>query len=192
MRHLHVLSAPLVGGRGLVRAAVAFIRRTPVDNGRTAIDPERYDAVVFDLDAVVQRTDGVRALPGTVELIVRLRYAGIEYAVTSVGLDCADILRAAGLEDVFQVRVDGVVAAERGLPGKPDPAMFLLAAHRLGVLPRRTVVIEDAPSGVVAGRAGGFGMVVAVDRAARRDELLAAGADVVVQDFNQLDIGQSG
>ena len=184
----HFLSATLIGGRGLIHGAADIVRRTGVADGRTAIDPERYDAVVFDLDTVVRRS---RAVPGTVELIDRLRDAGIEYAVISADPECLDILRAAGLEGVFRIRVDGVVAAERGLPAKPDPAMFLLAAHRLGVLPRRTVVVEDTAEGIVAGRAGGFGLVVAVDQSGHRHERLSAGADVVVADAAQLEIGHS-
>jgi beta-phosphoglucomutase-like phosphatase (HAD superfamily) len=96
------------------------------------------------------------------------------------------VLEAAHLLPRFPVVVDGVVAAEHGLPGKPRPDIFLEAARRLGVEPGRAVVVEDAISGVEAGRAGGFGLVVGVDRGAGADALLQAGADVVVPDLADL------
>jgi beta-phosphoglucomutase-like phosphatase (HAD superfamily) len=93
------------------------------------------------------------------------------------------VLEAAGLADRFEVVVDGQVAADAGLPGKPAPDTFLSAAGRLGVDPERAVVFEDAVSGVAAGHAGGFGLVVGVDRGVGADKLLDAGADRVVTDL---------
>jgi beta-phosphoglucomutase family hydrolase len=132
------------------------------------------------------RRDGVHAFPGTIALIDRLDAAGLSYAVTSASWNCAEVLTAAGLHDVFEVRVDGLVARELDLPGKPDPAVFLLAAHRLGVTPLRTVVVDDALAGVEAGRAGGFGLVIGVDRTGHADELFEHGADVVVSDLAEV------
>lgn len=132
------------------------------------------------------RTEGVRAWPGSVRLVDRLHAAKVGCAVISASRNCAEVLRAAGIEDRFPVRVDGVTAAELSLPGKPDPAVFLLAAHRLGVQPRRTVVVEDALAGVAAGRAGGFGLVLAVDRTGHPDALRAEGADAVVGDLDEV------
>jgi alpha,alpha-trehalase len=91
--------------------------------------------------------------------------------------------------DLFPVRVDGVEAARLGLPGKPSPAVFLEAARRLGAEPARAVVVEDAQAGVRAGRDGGFGLVIGVDRSGQAQALLSEGADVVVTDLGEVDVG---
>ncbi|MEO6989449.1 MAG: HAD-IA family hydrolase, partial [Aquihabitans sp.] len=98
------------------------------------------------------------------------------------------VLDAAGLLDTFDVLVDGVKARDLGLAGKPDPALFLEAASRLDVAPGRTAVVEDARSGVAAGRAGGFVAVIGVDRTGSPDQLWDAGADVVVDDLDELSV----
>ncbi|HZN71820.1 MAG TPA: HAD-IA family hydrolase, partial [Micromonosporaceae bacterium] len=134
------------------------------------------------------RRDGVRVFDGTVTLVRKLAVAGIGRAVISASRHCAEVLAVAGLTDLFEVRVDGVVAEELGLPGKPDPAVFLLAAHRLGVAPRRTVVVEDALAGVEAGRAGGFGLVIGVDRTGHAADLYEHGADRVVADLAEVTV----
>jgi alpha,alpha-trehalase len=121
--------------------------------------------------------------PTTLELIAALRSRGVRTAVVSSSRNCGAVLDAAGIRELFDAKVDGVDAAELGLPGKPDPAVFLDAARRLGVAPARTAVVEDAIAGVEAGRRGGFGLVVGVDRAGQADALAAAGADVVVRDL---------
>jgi HAD superfamily hydrolase (TIGR01509 family) len=97
-----------------------------------------------------------------------------------------DVLRVTGIEDLFEGRIDGLVARERGLPGKPAPDTFLAGARRIGVEPGQAAVFEDALAGVAAGRAGEFGFVVGVDRVGQADELQARGADVVVTDLAQL------
>ncbi|WP_051152805.1 trehalose-phosphatase [Nocardia niigatensis] len=130
--------------------------------------------------------DGVPAFDSTVALVRRLQTAGIGVAVFSASRNCADVLSAAGIGDLFTVRVDGIVAAELGLAGKPDPAMLLEAARRLGAEPERTVVVEDAEAGVAAGRAGGFGLVIGVDRGGHGDRLAERGADVVVADLDRV------
>jgi len=99
---------------------------------------------------------------------------------------CEQVLRAAGIAELLQARVDGRVAAELGLAGKPAPETFLAAARMLGASPARTVVIEDAIAGVRAARAGGFGLVVGVDREGNGDALRAHGADIVVADLAEL------
>jgi beta-phosphoglucomutase-like phosphatase (HAD superfamily) len=96
------------------------------------------------------------------------------------------VLRSAGIEDLLEERVDGVVAEELHLKGKPAPEMFLEGARRLGVAPARAAVFEDALVGVQAGRAGSFGVVVGVDRVGQREALLAHGADIVVDDLAEL------
>lgn len=131
--------------------------------------------------------DGIDPYPGTVALIDRLAAAGKPLAVVSSSRNAEQVLRAARLRDRFEAVVDGVVAAAEGLPGKPAPDTFLRAAELLGAAPERAVVFEDAASGVEAGRRGGFGLVVGVDRGAGRAALEAAGAHLIVEDLGELD-----
>ncbi|GAA0660238.1 beta-phosphoglucomutase family hydrolase [Streptomyces thermocarboxydovorans] len=132
------------------------------------------------------RSGGVEAYEGTLRYIDRVRSRGLRTAIVSASANCRDVLRSIGAEDLFDVRIDGVIAAERGLAGKPSPDTFLAAARELGVEPVRAAVFEDALSGMDAGRAGGFGYVVGVDRTGRRDALYAHGADRVVTDLAEL------
>ena len=132
---------------------------------------------------------GVRVFAGTVELLHRLRAGGVPVALVTASRNAEALLVAADLNGVFDVVVDGESAAEAGLPGKPDPATFLEAARLLGVAPGRAAVVEDAVAGVQAARRGGFGLVVGVDRSGHREALEAAGADLVVEDVSQLDLG---
>ncbi|MGY1938428.1 trehalose-phosphatase [Nocardia gipuzkoensis] len=130
--------------------------------------------------------EGVRVFESTVTLVRRLGEAGIRTGVFSASRHCAEVLTAAGVADLFTVRVDGIDAERLGLPGKPDPSMLLEAARRLGAEPDRTVVVEDAEAGVAAGRSGGFALIIGVDRHAGTDRLLAQGADIVVADLAQV------
>jgi HAD superfamily hydrolase (TIGR01509 family) len=130
--------------------------------------------------------EGVVVYEGSVRLLHQLRDDGVRLGVVSSSRNCAAVLTTAGLLDMFEARVDGVVAAERGLPGKPAPDTFLSAARDLGASPERAVVVEDAISGVQAGRAGGFGLVIGVDRDGDPDALRRNGADVVVTDLGDL------
>ncbi|MFJ9717359.1 HAD family hydrolase [Streptomyces sp. NPDC101213] len=132
------------------------------------------------------RADGVEAYASTLAYLRAARARGLRTAVVSSSANTRDVLRSIGAEDLFEVRVDGVVAAERGLPGKPHPDTFLAAARELGVAPGRAAVFEDALAGMDAGRAGHFGYVVGVDRVGQRDALYAHGADVVVKDLADL------
>ncbi len=136
-------------------------------------------------NAVLAR-DGVAGYPGSVALIDALRAKGVALAVVSSSQNAPAVLEAAGLADRFPVVVDGSVARDAGLPGKPAPDTFLEAARRLGVSKERSVVLEDAESGVAAGRAGDFGLVVGVDRGAGADVLRERGADRVVEDLAEL------
>lgn len=129
---------------------------------------------------------GVRRFESSVALVRGLRERGIRTAVVSSSRNCREVVERAGLTALFDERVDGVVLDEEGMPGKPDPAMFLEAARRLGVTPARTAVVEDAVSGVEAGRRGGFGLVVGVNRRDQADALRQHGADVVVKDLGEL------
>lgn len=134
------------------------------------------------------REHGVKTYPSTVELIHHLQDAGIKVGLMSSSKNTAMVLDVTGTTDLFEVRVDGVVAAELGLPGKPNPEMYLEAARRLDVTAARSVVVEDALAGVEAGRRGGFGLVIGVDRAGQAEALSAAGADVVVSDLAEVSV----
>jgi beta-phosphoglucomutase family hydrolase len=129
---------------------------------------------------------GVEVFASSVALVRQLRDAGIKTAVVSASKNCEAILKAAGIAELFDLRVDGIVAARLQLPGKPAPDTFLEAARQLGVEPERAVVVEDAVSGVQAGRAGGFGLVIGVDRKGDPEALRNNGADVVVADLSEL------
>ena len=131
----------------------------------------------------VLERDGVTAYPGSVALLDHLRELGTPLAVVSSSANAPAVLDAAGLADRFETVVDGRVAGELGLPGKPAPDTFLHAAEVLGATAATSVVLEDAVSGVRAGRAGDFGLVVGVDRGAGVATLTEAGADVVVPDL---------
>jgi beta-phosphoglucomutase family hydrolase len=129
---------------------------------------------------------GVQPYEGSVRYVGALRRAGLRYAVVSSSTNCRDVLKAAGIEGFFDTIIDGVVAQRDHLKGKPAPDTYLAAARELGVEPKRAAVFEDALAGVAAGRAGGFGFVVGVDRADQADALRAGGADVVVSDLADL------
>jgi beta-phosphoglucomutase family hydrolase len=132
------------------------------------------------------REDGVEAYQGSVRYVRAAGHAGLRRAVVSSSTNCLDVLVAAGIEDLFDVRVDGVVAERDHLRGKPAPDTFEAAARALGVAPGESAVFEDALAGVAAGRAGGFGFVVGVDRVGQAHALRAHGADVVVADLADL------
>jgi beta-phosphoglucomutase family hydrolase len=131
-------------------------------------------------------TEGVDVYEQSITWVRQLRREGFALAVVSASKNCERVLRAAAIDDLFDFRVDGVVAAELGLAGKPAPDTFLEGARRLDVDPERAVVVEDAVSGVQAGRAGGFGLVIGVDRTGDPEALRAGGADFVVGDLGEL------
>jgi len=132
------------------------------------------------------RTVGVDVYPGSVRYLKAVKEAGLLAACVSSSANAEQVLEVAGLTAFIDHRVDGVVAKERGLPGKPAPDTFLAAAADLGVPKEQAVVFEDALAGVESGRAGGFGFVVGVDRVGHADALREHGADVVVQDLGEL------
>ena len=132
---------------------------------------------------------GLRSYPGTTALLARLRDAGVPVGLVTVSRNAQQILAAAQLTGLFDTVVDGQIALEQRLPGKPDPAMFLEAARRLGVTPERAAVVEDTVSGIEAARQGGFGLVVGIARHGHREELEAAGAHIVLNDVSELDLG---
>ncbi|WBB73134.1 beta-phosphoglucomutase family hydrolase [Micromonospora sp. WMMD1128] len=130
--------------------------------------------------------DGVEVYDGSVRYLEAATSAGLRRAVVSASANCAAVVHAAGLDRWLEARVDGVVAREQKLQGKPHPDTFVEGARLLGVEPARAAVFEDALAGVAAGRAGGFGYVIGVDRVGQADELRAHGADVVVTDLADL------
>lgn len=134
------------------------------------------------------KQDGVEVFESTVALIRRLRDRGVKTALVSSSRNARAVLEAGGLADLFDVCIDGNDAARLGLKGKPRPDLFLVAAERLDAEPDRAMVIEDAISGVQAGRAGGFALVVGVDRSSQAAELRRSGADLVVSDLAGLHI----
>jgi beta-phosphoglucomutase family hydrolase len=132
------------------------------------------------------RERGVEPYEGSVRFVHAARDAGMRRAVVSSSTNCRDVLAAAGIEDLFEVRIDGVVAEREHLRGKPAPDTFLAGARKLGAEPSAAVVFEDALAGVEAGRAGEFGYVVGVDRTGQADALREHGANVVVSDLAEL------
>jgi beta-phosphoglucomutase family hydrolase len=142
----------------------------------------RKNDLVLDLI----RRRGVDVYEGSVRFVEAVRDVGLRRAVVSASKNCQAVLAAAGIEHLFEVRVDGIVAAEAGLRGKPAPDTFLAAATALGVQPAHCAVFEDAIAGVEAGRAGSFGWVVGVDRVGQAAALRSHGADTVVSDLSEL------
>jgi beta-phosphoglucomutase family hydrolase len=130
--------------------------------------------------------DGVQPYEGSVAFVKAARAAGLRRAVVSASANCKDVLEAAGIADLFEARIDGIVTDEKHLKGKPAPDTYLAGAEALGVEPAAACVFEDAVSGVEAGAAGHFGHVVGVDRVNHADALRAHGADVVVDDLGEL------
>lgn len=176
-----------VDGKSRLDGANAFLesrglRLTDADMQAVAANKER-------LFTARLRDHGVDAFPGTVRLLPTLRCAGVPLAAASASRHARELLEHAGVLNLFDALVDGGEAARLQLPGKPDPALFLEAARRLGIPASRTAVVEDALAGVEAGLRGGFGLVIGVDRTGtdeNRAELLNHGADIVVRDLAEL------
>lgn len=132
------------------------------------------------------REGGVQPYPGSVRYLTAVRNAGLRRAVVTASANGAEVIRSAGLADLLEVRVDGIVAVQRSLRGKPAPDTFLAAADELGVAPASACVFEDSVAGVRAGKVGNFGYVVGVDRVGHADDLLRHGASIVVSDLAEL------
>jgi beta-phosphoglucomutase family hydrolase len=145
-----------------------------VGNGKNAVLLERL------------RRDGVAAYEGSVAYLRAVEKAGLRRAVVSASANAREVLDGAGIADLLEVRVDGVTARTERLRGKPHPDTFLYAARLLDTPPEHAAVFEDALAGVEAGRAGGFGLVVGVDRVGQAADLAAHGADIVVRDLGEL------
>ncbi len=182
-----------VDGKLREEGVASFLGSRGIHLPRDRSDATTGEITVEDLggrkDGMVQialREQGVEIFDDGVALVRRARAEGFGTAVVSSSKNCKGVLEAARIEDLFDVRVDGVTVAELGLNGKPAPDAFLGAAEMLGVSPARAVVVEDAISGVQAGRAGGFGLVVGVARKGDAAALGENGADVVVTDLTTL------
>jgi beta-phosphoglucomutase family hydrolase len=179
-----------VDGKPRYEGVQSFLRARGVDlPWGDPTDPPGDDTVCAmgnrknDVFNDVLARDGVDPYPGTLALLDLLDAHGIAQAIVSSSKNARTVLAAAGMTDRFPVVVDGLTAAAEGLRGKPDPAMFERAADLLDVAPAAAVVVEDASSGVAAGAAGRFGLVLGVDRGGNRDALEAAGAHIVVDDL---------
>lgn len=136
------------------------------------------------LEAITR--DGVEVYPDSIDYVRAARGKGLRRAVVSSSANAAQVLEAAGIGDLFEALIDGTVAAERHLEGKPSPALYLAGAEALGLSPGESAVFEDALAGVEAGRAGDFAAVVGVDRVGQADQLRAHGADLVVSGLGEL------
>jgi beta-phosphoglucomutase family hydrolase len=147
---------------------------------------KRLGDIKNDLVLEIIKRDGVEAYEGSIAYLKAARDAGLRRAVVSSSHNCRDVLVSAGIEEYLEERIDGLVADEMKLPGKPAPDTFLEGAKRLGVEPSQAAVFEDALAGVEAGRAGDFGCVIGVDRVGQRDALKAHGASKVVDDLSEL------
>ncbi len=166
-------------------------RRIDLPEGKPSDSPDRETVCGLgnrkdELFNQVLDSDGVEVYDGSVRFLKWVREQGMKTAVVTSSKNRAAVVAKAELEDMFDTSVDGITISNDGLPGKPAPDCFLEAARRLAVKPDRCVVVEDAISGVAAGKAGGFGLVIGVDRLDVADELRRAGADVVVTDLGSL------
>jgi beta-phosphoglucomutase family hydrolase len=182
-----------VDGRPRYEGVREFLRSREIDlpQGSPSDPPaaETIDGLGNRKNELVLRAihdGGVQTYEGSVRYVHAAREAGLHRAVVSSSTNCRDVLRATGIDDLFEAVVDGVVADREHLRGKPAPDTFLAGARAVGVEPAAAAVFEDALAGVEAGRAGGFGFVVGVDRAGQADALRAHGADVVVSDLADL------
>lgn len=184
---------PYVDGKPRYKGVASFLEYRGIDipfgdpsdapDAETVCGLGNRKNLVFN--QVLER-DGVRLYDSTVELIHELKKEGIRIGVASSSKNCRTVLEAAGLLELFETRVDGVVSAEMGLQGKPEPDIFTTACDNLGVEYYRSVIVEDAVSGVQAGRKGNFGLTLGIAREKNSRELLAGGADIVVEDIAEL------
>jgi beta-phosphoglucomutase family hydrolase len=158
----------------------------------SADDPPEADTIYGlglrknDLVLRLIKEEGVEPYPDAVTFVKQAKEVGLRRAVVSSSANCQEVLIAAGIEDLFEARIDGIVAEREHLAGKPAPDTFLAGARALGAEPAHAVVFEDAEAGVEAGRAGSFGLVVGVDRTGHAAALREHGADVVVRELTEL------
>jgi beta-phosphoglucomutase family hydrolase len=172
-----------VDGKAREDGIASFLASRGVHPPATEI--ARIGTVKNELVLRLIREQGVEAYEGSRRYLEAAQAAGLRLALVSSSANAAEVLEVTDMARYMQERVDGVVKAQLGLPGKPAPDTFLEAARRLDVAPEHAAVFEDALAGVQAGRAGGF-YVVGVDRVGQREALAASGADIVVDDLSEL------
>jgi beta-phosphoglucomutase family hydrolase len=182
-----------VDGRQREDGVRSFLRSRNISIPEGARDDRSGAATVFGLANAknarlldIIKKDGVETYPGSIRFVQAARDAGLGTAVVSASANTKTVLSMAGISDLFTVVIDGNVAERRGLHGKPQPDTYLAAAADLGTDPKNAAVFEDALAGVDAGRAGGFGCVVGVNRDDSAEELAAHGATLVVSDLAEL------
>ncbi len=174
------------GVRGFLASRGITLPEGAGDDSPTARTVHGLGTRKNDLVLALIHRRGVEVYDGSVRFVEAARAAGLRRAVVSASKNCRAVLVAAGIEHLFEVRVDGTTAEADGLRGKPAPDTFLAAAAALGLAPARCAVFEDAIAGVAAGRAGAFGWVVGVDRGGQAAALRRHGADTVVDDLGEL------
>lgn len=184
---------PYVDGKPRYDGVDSFLRSRGIELPRgNPSDSEDQETVCGlgnrknNIFKVKLETEGVEVFQSTVNLILSARKIGIKTGIISSSKNCVPVLKTVGLLDLFDVKVDGIDAVEQKLNGKPAADVFIAAARQLSIPPERAIVVEDAISGVQSGHAGGFGLVIGVDRTGISDDLLANGADVVVQDLEEV------
>jgi beta-phosphoglucomutase family hydrolase len=182
-----------VDGRPRYEGVAAFLESRGIElpYGQTTDHPDELTVCGLgnrknDVFLEILALEGIRVYPGSLKLLDHLRTVGTRVAVVSSSRNARQVLRTAGLAARFRVVVDGELAAEQGIAGKPRPDTFVYAAQQLGVDPARAVVVEDAVSGVQAGAAGDFAAVIGVDRGVGEQSLRDAGATLVVDDLAEL------
>jgi beta-phosphoglucomutase family hydrolase len=186
-----------VDGRPRYAGVDAFLRsrglRLPLGHPNDDPDAETVCGLGNRKNEIFNRVldqGAVEVYASTVELIEQLRGSGVKVGVATSSRNCVRVLESAGIVGLFEARVDGMLSAQLGLKGKPEPDIFLFACEQLGVNPERAVVAEDAVSGVQAGARGHFGLVVGVARENNADELRTNGADIVVRDLSEINVQQ--
>ncbi len=186
---------PFVDGKPRYKGVKSFLesRGINIPFGEASDSPDKETICGIgnkknDLFRKFLMAEGAEVFTSTVDFINNLKRAGIRVGVASSSKNCKLILESAGLMDLFETRVDGEVSAKLGLKGKPEGDIFITAARNVGAVPSQSVVIEDASSGVEAGRNGGFGFVVGVARENNESELLENGADIVIRDLSEITI----
>lgn len=182
-----------VDGKPRFEGAQSFLesRHIDLDFGTPEDTPDKETVCGIanrktELFEAVLKEGKVDLYAGTVEWIRQLRSEGIKVAVVSSSHHCEDVLQGAGISDLFEIRIDGPVADEQKLEGKPKPDTYIRAAKALGASVERAIVVEDALAGVEAGRNGNFGLVIGVDRKHDAEALKAHGADIVVRDLKEM------
>ncbi len=184
-----------VDGRPRYKGVAAFLKSRGINIpwGEPADDPQKETVCGLgnrknEFFNKSIKADGAGVYDSTIKLIKELLARGVKVGVATSSKNCVLILKKAGITNLFETRVDGVVSAELGLKGKPEPDIFTAASDNLGVKYHRAIIFEDAVSGVQAGARGKFGLVVGVARENNSQELKAHGADVVVEDLSELTV----